>query len=186
MVKMLTKTEAKPETLCWSSVPSACGECVLMATERGLCWLGTPGTPRQEGEALLRKIYPDAVIEASANTILRQATDELQRYFAGERITFSCPLDLHGTPFQLAVWQALCTIPYGETRSYADIARLIGRPTAYRAVGAANGANPVAIIVPCHRVIGSSGALTGYGGGLPTKAWLLKLEGAAARQTSRA
>lgn len=176
MVKMLAKVEAKTEIIYCTSVPSARGECVLMATERGLCWLGTPGTPREEGEAWLRKVYPHAIIEASANAILRQAADELQRYFAGERVTFSCPLDLHGTPFQVAVWHALCGIPYGETRSYADIARMIERPTACRAVGAANGANPVAIIVPCHRVIGSSGALTGYGGGLPTKAWLLRLE----------
>ena len=176
MVKMLTETEATTKTIYWTSVPSAQGECVLMATERGLCWLGTPGTPREDGETLLRNVYPGAVIKASANAILRQATDELQRYFAGERVTFTCPLDLHGTPFQLAVWQALCSIPYGETRSYADVARLIRRPTACRAVGAANGANPVAIIVPCHRVIGSNGTLTGYGGGLPTKAWLLQLE----------
>lgn len=80
-------------------------------------------------------------------------------------------------PFQVSVWQALFRIPYGETRSYAEIASAIGRPRAVRAVGAANGANPVAIIVPCHRVIGSDGTLTGYGGGLPTKRWLLSLEG---------
>ncbi len=90
---------------------------------------------------------------------------------------FTCPLDLHGTPFQVAVWQALVRIPYGETRSYAEIAQAIDRPRAVRAVGAANGANPVAIIVPCHRVIGSNGTLTGYGGGLPAKRWLLSLEG---------
>ncbi len=108
---------------------------------------------------------------------MQQAADELRRYFAGERVQFSCPLDLHGTPFQLMVWRELQQIPYGETRSYGEIAQAIGRPTASRAVGAANGANPVAIIVPCHRVIGSKGSLTGYGGGLPTKAWLLSLEG---------
>jgi O-6-methylguanine DNA methyltransferase len=85
---------------------------------------------------------------------------------------------MHGTPFQLQVWQELRRIPYGETRTYGEIARAIGHPGAARAVGAANGANPIAIIVPCHRVIGSDGALTGYGGGLPTKAWLLSLEGA--------
>ncbi len=107
---------------------------------------------------------------------LRQAADQLGRYFAGERLQFTCSLDLHGTPFQLKVWNALTRIPYGETRSYAEIAREIGHPSAVRAVGAANGANPVAIIVPCHRVIGSNGSLTGYGGGLPTKAWLLALE----------
>src|SRR5439155_18130327 len=95
---------------------------------------------------------------------------------AGERIHFTCPLDLHGTAFQIEVWEALYRIPYGETRTYAEIARAIGRPAAVRAVGAANGANPVAILVPCHRVIGSNGTLTGYGGGLAHKKWLLDHE----------
>jgi O-6-methylguanine DNA methyltransferase len=108
---------------------------------------------------------------------LQQAVDELRRYFAGERVQFSCPLDLCGTPFQLSVWRELCRIPYGEVRSYGEIACAIGQPNACRAVGAANRANPIAIIVPCHRVIGRSGTLTGYGGGLPTKSWLLSLEG---------
>jgi len=103
--------------------------------------------------------------------------NELKRYLAGERVQFTCPLDLRGTPFQVAVWRELMRIPYGEIRTYAEIAMAIGRPTATRAVGMANGANPVAIIVPCHRVIGSNGTLTGYGGGLPTKRWLLTLEG---------
>ncbi|HJT59839.1 MAG TPA: methylated-DNA--[protein]-cysteine S-methyltransferase, partial [Ktedonobacteraceae bacterium] len=102
--------------------------------------------------------------------------DELARYMAGERLQFTCPLDMRGTAFQVAVWQELLHIPYGETRSYLDIAQAIGRPAAVRAVGAANGANPIAIIVPCHRVIGSNGSLTGYGGGLPAKEWLLALE----------
>jgi O-6-methylguanine DNA methyltransferase len=107
---------------------------------------------------------------------LQIAIDELKRYLSGERVQFSCPLDLHGTPFQVIVWRELCNNPYGETRSYRDIARAIGRPSASRAVGAANGANPVAIIVPCHRVVGSDGRLVGYGGGLPTKEWLLAME----------
>jgi methylated-DNA-[protein]-cysteine S-methyltransferase len=89
---------------------------------------------------------------------------------------------LHGTAFQVAVWKELLRIPYGETRSYLDIAQAIGRPAAVRAVGAANGANPIAIIVPCHRVIGSNGSLTGYGGGLPAKEWLLALEKDAGHQ----
>ena len=104
----------------------------------------------------------ESVIEGEEVAPLQQAMDELRRYFAGERLQFSCPLDLHGTPFQIAVWEELFRIPYGETRSYSDIAKAIGRPAAVRAVGAANGANPVAIIVPCHRVIGSNGSLTGY------------------------
>jgi len=108
---------------------------------------------------------------------LQRAIVEMQRYFAGERVQFTCPLDLRGTPFQLLVWEQLCRIPYGETRTYGEIALAIGRPTASRAVGAANGANPIPVIVPCHRVIGSDGSLTGYAGGLANKSWLLSLEG---------
>ena len=166
-------------TLYSTIVASPIGDCVIIASEHGICWTGTPGTSRERGLTWIRqKLQAEPVIEDSttANAPLQQAVDELQRYFAGECVAFSCPLDLHGTPFQLAVWQALRTIPYGETRSYGEIAQQIGRPAASRAVGAANGANPVAIIVPCHRVIGSNGTLTGYGGGLPTKDWLLRLE----------
>jgi len=116
--------------------------------------------------------------ENPANTMMIEAAEELRTYFAGILRVFRVPLDLVGTDFQLSVWRQLLTIPYGETRSYAQIAEAIGRPTAVRAVGAANGSNPVAIVVPCHRVIGSSGKLTGYGGGLPLKKRLLELEGA--------
>lgn len=100
----------------------------------------------------------------------------LDAYFAGERVAFDLPLAPSGTPFQQSVWNALCGIPYGETVSYAEIARRIGRPSAVRAVGAANGRNPIAIVIPCHRVIGANGALTGYGGGLDRKRALLLLE----------
>lgn len=164
-------------TLHWSSVSSPRGSCVIVATERGVCWLGTPGTPLAMGLSWLqRKMTFTSVIEDASIEPLRQAVDQLERYFSGERAQFSCSLDLYGTPFQLKVWNALTRIPYGETRSYAEVAGEIGHANAVRAVGAANGANPVAIIVPCHRVIGSNGSLTGYGGGLPTKAWLLALE----------
>lgn len=107
----------------------------------------------------------------------QEAARQLTEYFAGTRTVFTLPLAARGTPFQEAVWAALYAIPFGETRSYADIARTVGRPTATRAVGAANGKNPIAIVVPCHRVIGADGSLTGFGGGLPTKAWLLRHEG---------
>jgi len=103
---------------------------------------------------------------------------ELEEYFAGQRRQFSLPLDLRGTEFQLACWRALLQIPYGETRTYADIARAVGKPTGFRAVGMANNRNPVAIVVPCHRVIASDGTLCGYGGGLDVKRKLLELEGA--------
>ncbi len=148
-----------------------------MATEMGVCWVGTPGTEVDEGlSRTRRRLHVEKVVEGESIAPLQQAMDELRRYFAGERIQFTCPLDLHGTEFQVAVWQELILIPYGETRSYGEIAQAIGRPRASRAVGAATGANPVGIIVPCHRVIGSNGALIGYGGGLPTKEWLLALE----------
>jgi methylated-DNA-[protein]-cysteine S-methyltransferase len=111
------------------------------------------------------------------NGWMNQATEELRAYFAGTLRVFQVPLDMEGTEFQLSVWNYLVKIPYGETRSYAQVAEAIRRPRAVRAVGAANGSNPVAIIVPCHRVIGSSGKLTGYGGGLPLKRRLLELEG---------
>jgi methylated-DNA-[protein]-cysteine S-methyltransferase len=101
---------------------------------------------------------------------------QLTEYFAGTRRTFDIPLALEGTPFQREVWTALLDIPYGSTTTYGELARRIGRPAAVRAVGAANGANPIPVIVPCHRVIGSNGTLTGYGGGLPRKKMLLELE----------
>lgn len=105
-----------------------------------------------------------------------EAQRQFAAYFAGNLIDFDLPIAAKGTPFQQSVWQALNTIPYGETISYAELARRIGKPNASRAVGLANGANPLSIIVPCHRVIGANGALTGYGGGLEAKTFLLNLE----------
>jgi methylated-DNA-[protein]-cysteine S-methyltransferase len=116
------------------------------------------------------------VTEQSAHPILVEAERQLGEYFAGARTAFDLPLDPVGTDFQRRVWRALLTIPYGQTRSYADIARQVGSPAAVRAVGAANGRNPLSIVAPCHRVIGSSGQLTGFAGGLETKAYLLQLE----------
>jgi methylated-DNA-[protein]-cysteine S-methyltransferase len=107
---------------------------------------------------------------------LRVACEQLDAYFHGDLRTFDLPLHMAGTPFQKQVWQGLLTIPYGTTISYAELARRIGRPGASRAVGAANGRNPIGIIVPCHRVIGADGTLTGYGGGLDRKEWLLAHE----------
>ncbi|ALS96833.1 methylated-DNA--[protein]-cysteine S-methyltransferase [Lacimicrobium alkaliphilum] len=108
--------------------------------------------------------------------LLEQAREQLQEYFAGQRRQFSLPLAPKGTEFQQQVWQALGLIDYAQTACYADIAAKIGRPRAVRAVGAANGRNPLAIVVPCHRIIGKNGTLTGYAGGLERKAWLLRLE----------
>jgi len=114
--------------------------------------------------------------EEKRHPVLVEAERQLAEYFDGRRKDFALTLDVSGTPFQRAVWNALSTIPFGETRSYTDIAAQIGNPKAVRAVGAANGRNPVSIVVPCHRVIGSSGALTGFAGGLDVKAQLLAFE----------
>lgn len=115
--------------------------------------------------------------EAADHPLLRETERQLQEYFAGSRERFELELDFAGTEFQCLVWQALLTIPFGETRSYGQIAQQIGHPKAVRAVGAANGRNPISIVAPCHRVIGASGSLTGFAGGLQAKQYLLALEG---------
>lgn len=116
------------------------------------------------------------LLEARDHPVLCQAEEQLKEYFAGQRTEFTLPLDMPGTDFQRQVWSLLQQIPYGETTSYGELAARIGDAKKCRAVGLANGANPIAIIVPCHRVIGKNGALTGFGGGLPMKEFLLKLE----------
>jgi methylated-DNA-[protein]-cysteine S-methyltransferase len=120
------------------------------------------------------KTLPDCGVGETSG--IKKAADQLAEYFDGTRRSFDLPLALKGTDFQVAVWEALLTIPLGETRTYQDIAVQIGRPKAARAVGMANNRNPIVIIVPCHRVIGKDGGLTGYGGGLPVKRYLLDLE----------
>ncbi len=133
-------------------------------------------------DALVAIDFPDhgSALEArpirTVHAVLDQARRELEAYFAGTLTAFTVALAADGTPFQHKVWDALATIPYASTWSYGQLAKAIGRPSAARAVGAANGRNPLPIIVPCHRVIGSSGALVGFGGGLPTKQWLLAHE----------
>jgi len=122
------------------------------------------------------RVRPKADIRNDQHPVLIATERQLQEYFNGERNEFEITLAAIGTDFQKEVWNALCTIPYGQTRSYTQIAHQIGKPKAVRAVGAANGRNPISIIVPCHRVIGSSGSLTGFAGGLPAKASLLSLE----------
>jgi len=122
------------------------------------------------------KQMTDEVV-SSNSPLLDEAECQLKEYFDGARKSFDLPLSLRGTPFQMAVWDALQKIPYGETRSYGDIARQVGRPGGARAVGMANNRNPISIIIPCHRVIGADGKLVGYGGGLDKKAFLLRLEG---------
>ncbi len=122
------------------------------------------------------RVPVDPLVAAPDHPLLGEAQRQLDDYFAGRSTRFDLPLAFRGTDFQRRVWAALLTIPFGETRSYAEIARQIGRPDACRAVGAANGRNPISIVAPCHRVVGSSGALTGFAGGLAAKAYLLSLE----------
>jgi methylated-DNA-[protein]-cysteine S-methyltransferase len=114
--------------------------------------------------------------DGAGHPVLDRARAQLDAYFAGERTSFDLPLAPPGTAFQRAVWDALRAIPFGHTRSYGQLAAAVGRPKASRAVGAANGQNPIAIVIPCHRVIGADGSLTGYGGGMPRKEWLLRHE----------
>jgi AraC family transcriptional regulator of adaptative response/methylated-DNA-[protein]-cysteine methyltransferase len=152
------------------------GPMLAGATDRGLCLLEF--ADRRMLETQLRRIGDrlDAVLVPGETDITRQTADELERYFAGALTEFTVPLETHGTPFQESVWAGLREIPYGETRSYGEQARGIGRPAAVRAVARANGDNRIAIIIPCHRVIGADGTLTGYGGGLWRKKRLLELE----------
>ncbi|MBO9725569.1 MAG: methylated-DNA--[protein]-cysteine S-methyltransferase [Novosphingobium sp.] len=153
-----------------SKMPSPVGELTLIASEAGLVavlW---------ENDDPARVRLADVKDEADHPVLTRTAV-QLAEYFAGERRAFDLPLDFRGTDFQKSVWAQLLAIPFGETRSYGEIARNLGNPTASRAVGAANGRNPISIIAPCHRVVGASGSLTGFAGGLEAKAFLLKLEG---------
>jgi methylated-DNA-[protein]-cysteine S-methyltransferase len=154
-----------------------------MNTQTNYQYLETPlGTLRliSNGQALERiefsKMHGDDGRQQT-DAVLEQATSQLREYFQGQRKSFSVPLAAQGTEFQHRVWSALQAIPFGELRSYRDIADSIGNHKAVRAVGAANGRNPIPIIVPCHRVIGSNGTLTGFAGGLPAKQQLLALEG---------
>ena len=139
----------------------------LRATDEGLVGLYWPR----------HKPAPKRVeAEHRSTTLLERTSKQLDAYFAGRRQAFDLPLAPSGTPFQLAVWRALSQIPFGETRSYSDVAKAVGRAPAVRAVAAANARNPLSIIVPCHRVIGKDGTLTGYAGGVETKRWLLTHE----------
>lgn len=143
------------------------GELLLAGEDGALSMIGFPkGSMRREPEA-------DWIFNEKP---LADACEQLREYFSGDRQEFDLPLTLNGTEFQISVLKALQEIPYGQTTSYGEIARRIGRPKAVRAVGAANGRNPIPIVVPCHRVIGSTGDLTGFGGGLDTKEALLRLE----------
>jgi len=173
------------EILHYTIFNSAVGPLFLASSERGL--IALEFDVRLPGQQTIRPNPRDlrneprsqrgVAFEESAEA-LRHYVIELNEYFSGRRREFSFQLDLRGTDFQVACWNALLAIPYGETRTYADIACAVGKPTGFRAVGMANNRNPLAIVVPCHRVIASDGTLCGYGGGLDLKRKLLELEGA--------
>lgn len=147
----------------------------VAATKEGLCYVGAPNQSFEEMSLAVRRHFPNIhLIEAEEN--LETYKQEISEYLDGNRENFTLPMDLHGTPFQLAVWNSLCKIPYGKTTSYSEIAIEINKATAARAVGTAIGANPILIVVPCHRVIGKNGSLVGYRGGLEMKRSLLELE----------
>jgi methylated-DNA-[protein]-cysteine S-methyltransferase len=159
----------KTMNFAYKIIDSPVGKLKLVASDKGLAGVlwereNPRGVPLNEPVA--NEQHP----------VLVETERQLGEYFAGKRKTFSIALDMQGTRFQKDVWEALLAIPFGETRSYGQLAKQLGNPRATRAVGAANGRNPISIIVPCHRVIGSSGKLTGFGGGLETKAHLLSLE----------
>lgn len=156
-------------SLAYKTMDSPVGKLKLVASGKGLVavlWENDEPLRVRLGEQDKEEGHP----------ILLQAERQLGEYFCGQRMSFSVPIDLGGTPFQKNVWDALLAIPFGETRTYGELARRLGNPKASRAVGAATGKNPISIIVPCHRVIGSTGRLTGFAGGLEVKARLLTLE----------
>jgi methylated-DNA-[protein]-cysteine S-methyltransferase len=162
-------THSTPPRRVYKWIDSPVGRLKLVATDAGLAAiLWEKDRPR--------RVPLTIAAEDNQHAVLVEAERQLEEYFDGRRTTFALKLDPAGTPFQRRVWNALLTIPFGETRSYGQIARQIGHPKAMRAVGAANGRNPLSIVAPCHRVVGSTGELTGFAGGLDAKAFLLALE----------
>ncbi len=162
-------------SLYYATTDSPFGPLWLLATPAGLCRVGLPGESRASLEAWgARWVGPEPLEENPA--ALSEAVIQLREYFSRLRRVFDLPLDLRGTPFQRRVWEELRQVPYGQTVGYGELARRMGKPGAARAVGRAVGANPIPIVVPCHRVVGADGSLVGYGGGLEIKAALLRLE----------
>lgn len=152
-----------------AQMPTPIGVLTIVASDQGL---RSVDFPRASGPSVAK----NASANAQARGVLEQAIRELEEFFAGERREFSVPLELGGTEFQMAVWRELARIPFGETRTYGEVARAIGRPGAFRAVGGAAHNNPIAIIIPCHRMVGANGSLVGFGGGLDLKQKLLDWE----------
>lgn len=163
------------KTIYWSLLTHEEWNLYIAATSEGLCYVGSPNQPVEELFSWAGRRFPGSPL-VEEDAALQPYAKELIEYLQGERTQFTLPFDFHGTAFQMAVWNALCDIPYGETVSYSDIANAIQKPASVRAVGVAIGANPILVTVPCHRVIGKNGAMTGYRGGLDMKVKLLQLE----------
>ncbi|PGZ96913.1 cysteine methyltransferase [Bacillus pseudomycoides] len=169
---MASKTN---QTIYWTLFIYGKWSMYIAATSKGLCYVGSPNQAFEELSNWAKKRLPQYTFVQDEQK-LQSYVDELIEYLKGQRTTFSCPIHIIGTPFQLTVWNALCDIPYGQTYSYSDIAELIQKPKSVRAVGTAIGTNPVLIVIPCHRVIGKNGKLTGFRGGLEMKKQLLMHE----------
>jgi methylated-DNA-[protein]-cysteine S-methyltransferase len=160
----------------YGELPSRIGVLRVAATEKGVCKIALGAETTESLMAWLgRTIRPEALVEQESAAVA-QAIRQIAEYLDGRRRVFELPLDVRGTDFQRAVWAAVADVPYGQTRCYAQIAAAIGKPSATRAVGAANGANPLPLVIPCHRLVGKDGSLTGYGGGLGVKRFLLDME----------
>ncbi len=162
-------------SLYWSLLKFKDWQLYIASTSKGLVFVGSQNKPFEELVEWAKKRFPESTL-VEDDEMLEPYVVEITQYLEGKRKTFTVPFEYVGTPFQLAVWDALCEIPYGQTKSYSDIANAINKPAAVRAVGAAIGANPVLLTVPCHRVTGRNGSLTGYRGGLEMKTLLLDLE----------
>lgn len=160
-----------------TSFDSRIGRIYIASTNKGVCKISVPNENRKDFLSWVKQHFSlDDVVDNRSNN--QEAIDQLNRYFNGKLVKFTCSIDLIGTPFQIRVWKELLKINYGTTVTYKHLAKRLNVPSAYQAVGRANAANPVPIIVPCHRVIGSDGSLVGYGCGIKTKEFLLRLEGA--------
>ncbi len=160
-----------------TSFDSRIGRIYVASTDRGVCKISVPRESRQDFFQWLKQHFELETVSDNRSRN-REVIDQLTRYFNGKLAKFTCPIDLMGTPFQIRVWRELAKIPYGATITYKHLARRVQAPKAFQAVGRANGSNPLPIIIPCHRVLGSDGSLIGYAYGIKTKEFLLRLEGA--------
>ncbi|HLG19093.1 MAG TPA: methylated-DNA--[protein]-cysteine S-methyltransferase [Bdellovibrionota bacterium] len=163
------------QTIYWEIIHTPWGKSFVAATDKAIVRLTLPGKSERKEFGPLKKDRSVELVRKQT-PLIEQAGRQIIEYFTGKRQAFDLPLDLRGTDFQKKVWRTLLRIPYGKQWSYHDVAKAIGKPKATRAVGLANNANPIPIVVPCHRVIGKDGSLVGYGGGLPLKTRLLALE----------